>query len=113
MVKYVSVICRPPGTDRQETIAYWLKVHAPLVRRALAPDLRKYVINLAVQKPGATEPSYDAIVELHFDDMDSMNRAMANPAWQSEERKKSSDRVIDYSRTKSYIVEENIIPLAV
>jgi len=109
MVKYVSIICRPPGTDRQEVIDYWLNVHAPLVKKSL-PELRKYVISFPLPSPTTQEPpDYDGIVELYFDDFDAMQKALTSPSWQSEERKASSNKIIDYKRLKSYFVDEHIL----
>ena len=111
MVKYVSVIYRPPGTDRQQVIDYWMKVHAPLVIKAL-PGLRKYVISFSVPAPGTNEPpKFDGIVELYFDDVKAMEKALTGPGWLSPERKASSTKVIDYTKIQGYYVEEHIIPL--
>lgn len=111
MFKYVSIICRPPGTDRQEVIDYWFNVHAPLVKRVL-PGLRKYIINVAQPSPVTGElPPYDGIVELYFDDMESMRKALTSPGWLSDERKASSVKVIDYKKIQGYYVEEHEIPL--
>ena len=111
MVKYISVICRPPGTDRQQVLDYWINVHAPLVKRCL-PGLRKYVISFPLPSPITKEPpDYDGVVELYFDDMESMQKALSGPEWQSEERKASSNKVIDYSKLKGYYVNENMIAI--
>ena len=111
MVKYISVICRPPGSNRQEVIDYWLNVHAPLVKRLL-PGLRKYLISFALPSPSTNEPpQYDGVVELYFDDMESMRKALASPGWQSTERKASSNKVIDYNKLQAYFVEEHTIAL--
>ena len=111
MVKYVSVICRPPGTSRQEIMDYWLNVHAPLVKRLL-PGLRKYLISFALPSPLTNEPpQFDGLVELYFDDLQSMRQALSSPGWLSDERKASSNKVIDYSRFQGFYVEEHAVPL--
>ena len=111
MVKYMSVICRPPGSNRQEVIDYWLNVHAPLVK-TLLPGLRKYLISFALPSPLTNEPpQFDGVVELYFDDMQSMQKALSSPGWQSAERKASSNKVIDYSRLQAFYVEEHVISL--
>ena len=109
MVKYVSLIYRPPGTDRKEVIDYWLNVHSALVKSVL-PELQKYVINI-VEKEDDDDSLYDGVVELHFTDMVSLRRSLASPGWMSDRRKASSVKVIDYNRMKSFVVEENVIPL--
>lgn len=111
MVKYVSVIYRLPGLDRQQVADYWLNVHSPLIKRVLKPYLRKYVINIAAQRPGSPEPEHDGIVELYFDDMAALHEALSGPGWNSEERKASSNKFIDYTRIHGYYVEEHVIPV--
>jgi uncharacterized protein (TIGR02118 family) len=109
MVKYVSLIHRPPGTRRKDVIDYWLNVHAPLIR-SLLPEMQKYVINLVV-KEDDDDTQYDGVVELHFRDMASLRRSLDGPGWQSEQRMASSVKVLDYSRSKSFVVEENVVAL--
>jgi uncharacterized protein (TIGR02118 family) len=111
MVKYISVICRPLGTNRDDVIDYWLNVHAPLVKRLL-PGLRKYLISFALPSPVTNEPpQFDGVVELYFDDLQSMQKALSSPGWQSAERKASSNKVIDYARLQAFYVEEHTIPV--
>jgi uncharacterized protein (TIGR02118 family) len=42
------------------------------------PGLRKYVVNV-VRRPPNRDPDYHGVVELWFDDPDSMKRAFASP----------------------------------
>ena len=60
----------------QEFAKYWLDTHAPLAKKM--PGLRKYVANV-VRRPPNREPDYHGVVELWFDDADSMKRAFASP----------------------------------
>lgn len=110
MVKWVSLIYRPPGTNRKEVIDYWMNVHAPLVKSIL-PEMQKYVINIVAKEDADDLSQYDGVVELHFADMASLQRSLASEGWLSDRRKASSVKVIDYSRTRSFVVEENVIPL--
>jgi uncharacterized protein (TIGR02118 family) len=54
---------------------YWLDIHSPLARKM--PGLRKYVVNV-VKRPPNREPEYNGVVELWFDDRDSMKKAFAS-----------------------------------
>ena len=110
MIKHISIIHRPTGMTREEHVDYWLNVHAPLVRRSL-PGMRKYVVNIAVNPENNGEPTIDGVAETHFDSMQSLLVARSSPIWLTEERKASSNKVIDYSRVQGYYLEEHIIPL--
>ena len=71
------ILLRKKETMADEEFArYWLDSHAPVAKRM--PGLRKYVINV-VQKPPGRELDYHGIVELWFDDKESMKRAFASP----------------------------------
>lgn len=62
--------------SEQEFAKYWLEKHAPLARKM--PGLRRYVVNV-VRKPPNREPDYHGVVELWFDDIDSMKKGFASP----------------------------------
>jgi uncharacterized protein (TIGR02118 family) len=68
--------------NKKETLSnvdfanHLLDVHAPLAKRM--PGLRKYVVNL-VQKPPNKEPEFHGVVELWFDDRESMKKAFSSP----------------------------------
>ena len=82
----------------------------PLVKSRL-PELKKYVINLPVPIGGATPP-YDGAIELHFENMASMERSLSSEPWLRDDRKASSAKVVD--REDGLILmyaEEFIVPL--
>ena len=64
------------GLTDQEFAKYWLETHAPLAKKM--PGLRKYVVNV-VKRPPKREPEYEGIVELWFEDNNSMKNAFASP----------------------------------
>ena len=49
------------------------------------PGLRKYVVNV-VKRPPNREPEYNGVVELWFDDADSMKNAFASPEGQATQK---------------------------
>ena len=59
----------------EEFAHYWLHTHAPLAKKL--PGIRKYVVNL-VRKPPERESHYQGIVELWFENIESMKTAFAS-----------------------------------
>src|ERR1700674_4015163 len=112
MIKHISILYRPAGTTKEEFVRYWRDVHAELVKKRL-PGLRKYVGDIRIEpRAGERLPGggrfmeCDAIIELHFDDLESLKKAMASDGWLSEERKTSSGKCFDYGRLESVVTEE-------
>jgi len=81
-------------------------VHAPLARNL--PGLRAYKQNHVVRDP-KRNPGWDAIVELYFDDWDTMEAA-----WASRQGAASDADLplfVDLTRTTWSVVEEiNLLP---
>jgi uncharacterized protein (TIGR02118 family) len=65
MVKQMLAFKRKPGMTFDEFKKYYIENHAPLVERVM-PDLRKYVVNFALQR--GKETPFDVINELYWDD---------------------------------------------
>ena len=67
-----------------ETFAeYWLTTHAPSAKKM--PRLRKYVVNV-VKRPPNKAPEYNGVVELWFDDKESIRTAFASPEGQATQK---------------------------
>ena len=81
---------------------YWLGGHAPLARKM--PGLRKYVVNL-VKRPPDREPEYNGVVELWFDDRDSMKKAFASPEGQQTQK----DSQTFTSKMMTLFIDEHVI----
>jgi len=71
MVKQIFAIKRKPGMTFEEFKRYYLAVHAPLVRKSF-PEIRKYVVNLALQR--GKETPYDAVTEIYWDNVETIIR---------------------------------------
>ena len=110
MIKVIAMVKRNPKLTHDEFAEQWREQHAPLVRGRL-PGLRKYVLNIAFQEPGGAEPEWDGVVELHFDDIESRQRAFASERWLAGERKDSSSDLLDLVNIKSVVAEEYVVPL--
>ena len=71
-VKTMFLLTRRPEMTREQSDAYWLERHAPLVRETLGDALARYATNLALPAgfgdwaPDEAAP-YDGIAELWFD----------------------------------------------
>ena len=76
MFKMIILLAKRTLMSDEEFARYWLETHAPLAGKM--PGLRKYVVNV-VQRPPNKEPEFHGVVELWFDDKDSMKRAFASP----------------------------------
>lgn len=111
MIKIVTYVRRNPNLTREEFTDYWKNVHAPLCK-SIMPGLRKYVGSFPTgDKSGGADPDYDGVVDLYFDDVTSMRASLTSPQFNTEERKLSSAKAFDNTRTEYQILEEFEIPL--
>lgn len=69
MIKQVFIVKRKSGMSFDDFKNYYLEKHAPLVKNSF-PEIRKYVINFALQR--GKETSFDAITEIYWDDYDTI-----------------------------------------
>lgn len=83
MFKLIVLLRKKEGLADQDFASYWLQKHAPLAKQM--PGLRKYVVNV-VRRPPNREPDYHGLVELWFDDVDSMKKAFASPQGQATQK---------------------------
>jgi uncharacterized protein (TIGR02118 family) len=70
-IKTMFLLTRRPEMTREQSDAYWLEQHAPLVRESLGDALARYATNIALPAgfddwPGQAA-AYDGIAELWFD----------------------------------------------
>ncbi len=87
----------------EEFAKYWTEVHASIAKRM--PGLRKYVVNV-VRRPPNREPDYHGVVELWFDDVESMKRAFASPEGQATQK---DSETFTSKMTTLYINEQTIM----
>lgn len=117
-VKHITIIQRPPHFTHEQAVAYWKDVHQNVVKTRL-PGLVKYVANFPVEylehdeslSDGRTQMSCDAIIELHFKDLESLKRGLASASYNEQDRVDSSHRFIDYARLRYAIMEEVEVPV--
>jgi uncharacterized protein (TIGR02118 family) len=102
MVKLVFLLHRRPGMSFGDFSRYWQDKHAAI--GAALPGVRKYVQNDAVATPDGSPLPYDGIAELWFDNMASLQRALASPEAQAAIA--DSNSFVDVQRIQSIIVKE-------
>jgi len=101
--KMMILLKKNPAFSDEEFARYWLETHAPLAKKM--PGLRRYVVNV-VRRPPDREPDYHGVVELWFDDHDSMKKAFSSPEGATTQK----DTEAFTSRlTTMYIDEQTII----
>jgi uncharacterized protein (TIGR02118 family) len=93
---------KPTFTYEQFT-KYWLETHAPLAKKMT--ELRKYVVNV-VKRPPNREPDYNGVVELWFDDVNSMKKAFSSPEGAATQK---DTEVFTAGLTTMYIDEHPIM----
>jgi len=76
MIKRVSVVTLPEGTDPDAFWTYWLEVHAAAVKKL--PGLKKYVISRAIGQPMG-EITFWGMVETWWDSQEDFQRAFSTP----------------------------------
>jgi hypothetical protein len=74
--------------------------------RSKLPSLRLYRGSFPVQAKGRVLSDADAVVELGFDDLETMDREMNGPLFMEEERQASSAHLLDLDYVRSIVVEE-------
>jgi uncharacterized protein (TIGR02118 family) len=70
MIKMIFVGKKDPAKAMAEYKRYYLDHHAPLAVKN-SPNMRKYTINFAIERPGR-EPPFDFITEIWWDNMEDM-----------------------------------------
>jgi len=76
MLKFIVVIYKPPDLTQEQFRRHLQQIHGPLARNL--PGLRKYIQSFVFEDP-KRQPGWDAVVELYFDNWDSMEAAGASP----------------------------------
>jgi len=108
MIKRMGLLKRKPQFTNEQFRRHWLEIHGPLGQKV--PGVRRYVQHHIVGEtrhpdlPPA-EQSYDGIVELWFDDEESMKKSLATP----EARAMFADGTLFIESVTSYIVEDEVL----
>jgi uncharacterized protein (TIGR02118 family) len=82
MVKAIFIAAKLPGLTLLEFLHRWQHHHGPLA--ATVPGVRRYVQNHAILAAyGAGTHTHDGWAEMWFDDLASLQAAVASPEWQA------------------------------
>ena len=77
MLKFMVVLYRRPGLTVEQFRQHLEEIHAPLAKRL--PGLKRYRQNHVAEDPKRQHPGWDAIIELYFENRESMDAAWASP----------------------------------
>lgn len=72
MVKLIFVGKMDSSKTWEEFKKYYLEQHAPLFLKTI-PYVKKYVVNLAIQRPGKTNP-FDFITEIWWESQEDVRK---------------------------------------
>ena len=97
MVKFLAIITLKPEYDPDETWKIWVKEHAPVSKKGLQPEVRKYTLHRVVGTMTEKTRIF-GVAEMLFDDAASCQRAMsrnlAKPLDEFRKRVAHVDRVV-------------------
>jgi uncharacterized protein (TIGR02118 family) len=102
MLKFMVVIYRRPDLSPAQFRVHLEEVHAPLAKKL--PGLKKYVQNYVCDDDARDAPWWDAIVELYFEDRETMEKAWESPQGAASDA--DLPLFVDMTRTRWSIVEE-------
>jgi uncharacterized protein (TIGR02118 family) len=104
MIKFMVVLYRRKDLSAKEFAANLRQIHGPMAERI--PGLRRYVQNHVASDPSRKHPGWDAIVELYWDDRESMEAAWCSPEGQAAT--KHLEDFVDLSISTWAIVDEEV-----
>ncbi|MBT4512487.1 MAG: EthD domain-containing protein [Chloroflexi bacterium] len=110
MVKAVALLKRKPGISWEEFIEHYEKVHAPLILKH-STGVIKYVRNFVVSD-GITEPDFDCITELWYEDMEAFQSTIS--VWETEAGDviiDDEETFLDRSKIEFFLVDERLSTL--
>jgi uncharacterized protein (TIGR02118 family) len=106
MIKLVYCISKKAGLKDQEFFDYWEKTHAPIGARI--PGVRRFVQSRRIVVPGdKSQPDYDGMVELWFDDVDALLAARRSPEWKASTEDEAN--FIDHNKVAYFVSEERVL----
>jgi uncharacterized protein (TIGR02118 family) len=105
MIKSLSLLTRKPGMTVEAFRKVWLEEHAPMVRSV--PEVRRYVLTFPLAEPTrpdvpTPEVRCDAIAELWYDDLASLQKAAASAAM----KRVTDNGALYLGSIKTFVLEE-------
>jgi uncharacterized protein (TIGR02118 family) len=77
MLKFIVVLCKRADFSDERFGAFMRDVHRPLALKI--PGLRRHVVNFPAFDSTRPRPAWDAVVELYFDNRETMEEAWRSP----------------------------------
>jgi uncharacterized protein (TIGR02118 family) len=109
MYKIISVLARKPEQTVEQFVKHWEEVHAPLVKSV--PGVVRYTLSIVkgsstrTDGVGPLEQPAHGFAELWFEDMASLQKAVASDAVKALLR----DGTLFVGREVDFVVEEKVI----
>ena len=103
MIRVLYILHKRPDLDDAAFREYWKNVHGPIA--AKMPGLRKYVQSHCYPDPYGDPLPADGVEDLQFDNIESMQSALATPAGQAMLADVSN--FLDTSRSGPVVVGED------
>lgn len=110
MIKAIALLKRKSGLSREDFVEHYEAVHVPLIMKH-STGVVKYVRNFVVSD-GATEPDYDCITELWYEDMEAFTSTVS--VWGTEVGQviiEDENSFIDRSKIVFFMVDERATKL--
>jgi uncharacterized protein (TIGR02118 family) len=104
MIKFMVVLYRRNDISAEEFAANLRNIHGPMAERI--PGLRRYVQNHVTSDPSRKHPGWDAIVELYWDNRESMEAAWRSP--EGRTATKHLEEFVDLAKSTWAIVDEEV-----
>ncbi len=104
MLKFMVVLYKKPDMAEAEFHKFLRDVHGPMALKI--PGLRRYVQNHVAVDPTRTPPDWNAIVELYFDNRESMEAAWATS--EGEQATADVGAFADLARSTWAVVQEEL-----
>ena len=105
MIKLVYCITRKAGLTDEEFFRYWQDVHGPI--GAQIPGVRKLVQSHRLAISGDKPADYDGMVELWFDDAQTLLDARQSPQWKVSSEDEA--KFVDHDKIAYFVSQEHLI----
>lgn len=104
MLKFMVVLYKKSDMTEAEFHRFLRDVHGPMALKI--PGLRRYIQNHVASDPKRTPPGWNGIVELYFDNWESMEAAWATP--EGAQATADVSAFADAARTSWSVVQEEV-----
>ena len=106
MIKLVYCFNKKAGLSDEEFSDYWKNVHAKIGARI--PGVQRFVQSRHLPVPGDSKAGdFDGMVELWFDDVQTLLAARRSPEWQASTA--DEENFIDHTKAAYFVAEEHVV----